>query len=747
MNLSSFTLSTPQSRLLAKGLNFTPLPVSVNRLLLRESVAKFERNIRLAEFFHGADNSDYDPKLSKFRPKSSWTPPANRDKYLDSFITVVTNEIMSAPEQTAYGNLNTHERTALRELKSESSIVIREADKGSAVVVMDRDRYIREGYRQLNDDNIYKRVDSTSVQQVEVDIKRLVKTLRDDNVIPKEMADYAIKEDTRPARFYLLPKVHKKGVPGRPVISACGSATEGLSEIVDYFLQPFIPLIPSFIKDTDDFIRKIRTITSIPPGALLVTIDVVALYPSIPHVDGINALRTFLTENTLPAKVIDGVCEMADLVLKKNVFEFNSEFFLQLSGTAIGTKMAPAYANAFMHIFERGLLSTATLLPDKWFRYIDDIFLIWTHGEEKLYDFLRFINSIIPNIQFTCEFSSKRVNFLDVSVSLDTTGVLITDLYTKSTDTHQYLLASSCHPNHTKRSIAYSQALRILRICSNIDTARHRCQELTEFLVKRGHNRKLVKQQVERAIDKHTLPQPPSTVIRTNRPVFFNIQYHPGLPDVKGILSRYLPLLHQSEKMKEVIPRQPIMSFSQPPNLGRLLCRAKLKTPSVRNTPPCHPCGKKRCKLCLVLNCSDSIKSTSSSRTFKCNNGGTNCDSEWVIYVIECPVCALQYVGQSNNFRFRMNGHRSDFKLYISGESNKMDQKVLYDHLRSHNIVSFNVQILDTLVTSKRSVDKLHEMLNDREKQWIWKLDTVIPKGLNSDDCFFSHNKKARKTR
>ena len=94
-----------------------------------------------------------------------------------------------------------------------------------------------------------------------------------------------------------------------------------------------------------------------------------------------------------------------------------------------------------------------------------------------------------------------------------------------------------------------------------------------------------------------------------------------------------------------------------------------------------------------------------------------------------------------------MNGHRSDFKLYISGESNKMDHKVLYDHLRSHNIVSFNVQILDTLVTSKRSVDKLHEMLNDREKQWIWKLDTVIPKGLNSDDCFFSHNKKARKTR
>lgn len=89
---------------------------------------------------------------------------------------------------------------------------------------------------------------------------------------------YAIRVNTRPARFYLLPKVHKKGVPGRPVISACGSATEGLSEIVDYFLQPYLPTILSFIKDTDDFIRRIRDINVIPPGALLVTIGVVAQY-------------------------------------------------------------------------------------------------------------------------------------------------------------------------------------------------------------------------------------------------------------------------------------------------------------------------------------------------------------------------------------------------------------------------------------------------------------------------------------
>ena len=78
-------------------------------------------------------------------------------------------------------------------------------------------------------------------------------------------------------------KVHKKDVPGRPVVSACGSATEGMSEIVDFFLQPYLPTIPSFIKDTDDLIRRIRNIIELPSDVLLVTVDVVSLYRSIPH--------------------------------------------------------------------------------------------------------------------------------------------------------------------------------------------------------------------------------------------------------------------------------------------------------------------------------------------------------------------------------------------------------------------------------------------------------------------------------
>ena len=79
---------------------------------------------------------------------------------------------------------------------------------------------------------------------------------------------------------------------------------------------------------------------------------------------------------------------------------------------------------------------------------------------------------------------------MDVSVSVDNSGNITTDLYVKPTDTQQYLMATSCHPNHTKRSIPYGQALRILRICSSKESAKLRCTELVDCLFKRGYNKR-----------------------------------------------------------------------------------------------------------------------------------------------------------------------------------------------------------------------------------------------------------------
>ena len=79
----------------------------------------------------------------------------------------------------------------------------------------------------------------------------------------------------------------------------------------------------------------------------------------------------------------------------------------------------------------------------------------------SLGNFSHTINTVNPAIQFTHAHSLISVNFLDVLVTLTNNGTTSTDLYTKPTDTHQYLHMNSCHPNHVKKAIAFPQATRI----------------------------------------------------------------------------------------------------------------------------------------------------------------------------------------------------------------------------------------------------------------------------------------------
>ena len=101
----------------------------------------------------------------------------------------------------------------------------------------------------------------------------------------------------------------------------------------------------------------------------------------------------------------------------------------------MGTRMAPSYANIFMGKLEQQLLARTRKGPPIWWRYIDDIFVLWNHGEESLNSFVEEINQAHPTIKFTTEWSRDSVSFLDTTVTI-VDGQIVTDLYVKPTDTH-----------------------------------------------------------------------------------------------------------------------------------------------------------------------------------------------------------------------------------------------------------------------------------------------------------------------
>ena len=91
----------------------------------------------------------------------------------------------------------------------------------------------------------------------------------------------------------MLPKIHKRlfNVPGRSVVSNTNYHTRNISSFLDYHLQPLLQKVKSYVKDTNDFLRKIRDLNNVPENAILCTIDVVGLYPSIPHEEGLATLK------------------------------------------------------------------------------------------------------------------------------------------------------------------------------------------------------------------------------------------------------------------------------------------------------------------------------------------------------------------------------------------------------------------------------------------------------------------------
>ena len=120
--------------------------------------------------------------------------------------------------------------------------------------------------------------------------------MRNRKEISHETLDYFLVNSPKLGRFYLLPKIHKRlyNVLGRPVISNSGYYNENMSAFLEYHLKLIAQKSKSYIKDNNDFLRKLDALPSLAEDIILCKIDVVGLYLNIPHEDGLVAMRKAL---------------------------------------------------------------------------------------------------------------------------------------------------------------------------------------------------------------------------------------------------------------------------------------------------------------------------------------------------------------------------------------------------------------------------------------------------------------------
>ena len=265
-------------------------------------------------------------------------------------------------------------------------------------------------------------------------------------------------------------------------------------------------------------------------------------------------------------------------------------------GTITGTKFASHYANIFMAGLEEQIFEKSHFQPYLWLQYLDDIFCIWTEGLENLKEFFGFLNNAHPSIKFTMEYSQKQINFLDVLISKnDNESSLVTSLFTKSTDSHQYLHATSYHRSIYKKSIPYGQAIRMKQICLNEVDLQRKLLDLESWLTDRGYKSEINRPEIQKlnSIDrnnllkKHPKHQDSITLVLT---------FHPALNIVFDVLKRAHQHVQKSLVLKAVLPKPPHIAFRNPKTLSDKLVRSKLKLTDNAERGN-FPCGRGKCEI------------------------------------------------------------------------------------------------------------------------------------------------------
>ncbi|KAM9330351.1 epididymis-specific alpha-mannosidase [Gastrophryne carolinensis] len=223
-------------------------------------------------------------RKTEFKKTSTYYPNLGLNHNVATFTSLVTNEIEHLTYKKKSSNLNPALQKALDDLEHNQQIVVKPADKGGNIVIMSVHQYENMCMRILNNKSWYARASMSRLTRDAQEYHALVQEARDRGVIDAHTAGYLESPCPRIPTFYALPKVHKSATlpPGRPIVSGMGALTEKASRYVDQHLQPLVTGLPSYVKDTGHMVR-VHDDLWVSPGAYLVTLDVEALYSSIPH--------------------------------------------------------------------------------------------------------------------------------------------------------------------------------------------------------------------------------------------------------------------------------------------------------------------------------------------------------------------------------------------------------------------------------------------------------------------------------
>jgi predicted GIY-YIG superfamily endonuclease len=541
-NLSKFALTQTQSDVLGKGLNFA---LCNREVPILDIIASVETGIK--------DLSEEEKNEVR---------------------CMVNLEL--GKKRNIQPNITQQEYNALKDLRQNKELTIRKADKGGGIVLLDSDDYDTKMQDILASDD-YSLLNKDPTSQIE---RKVYKTLvKYKHLIPDKVRTRLTPHYSKVPHIYGLPKVHKEGVPLRPIVSSRFGPLYELSRFLLPIITPYSENSKYTVKDSKDFVRILKH-NGMDNNDIMVSFDIVNLFPSVPtkltleivkeKLEGDPSLssRTYLT--------VEGILELLEVCLNSVYFQYKDNYYSQKTGLPMGSSLSPALANIFMDWMEDRLFNSSINRPKLWLRYVDDTFVIWQHGLDELHKFFDYINNMIPSIKFTLELENNNcLPFLDVLVVRGDKGINTT-VYRKPTHKGMYINKNSNHPDYVKRGVIKTLYTRAKNICSDDRYLSEEISNIVQEFSRNGYSKRYVN----------------NTLAKIKRDNVNNKDEMKGsliIPYIKGT----------SERIKRIAAKYGLRTaFHSRTTLRNILCKTnpnnniKLESKNVIYSLPCE-CGKR----------------------------------------------------------------------------------------------------------------------------------------------------------
>ena len=311
----------------------------------------------------------------------------------------------------------------------------------------------------LNDDNVYKKVDKGFAASEAEKFNKKARKILSKTAKGKRLISF-LEELPKTPRMRGLPKVHKPGIPMRPITSGVGSAPHRLAKHLAKPLSNLLGTISqAHLRNSSDLINRIKDINL--NGKIMMSFDVKSLFTNVPIEGALRATeRTIssISDEDLPINKNDFM-ELVSMCVRYNCFIFENQEYAQHHGLAMGSPLSAVMASLYMESLEKDFFARIMGRGSHWYRYVDDVLVIMP-SNANVNNKLRRLNMVNENIQFTIEEeANNQLPFLDTIIYRREEGTRFS-VFRKPTNKEDYIHYLSRHSERT------GFFLRVLRICS-----------------------------------------------------------------------------------------------------------------------------------------------------------------------------------------------------------------------------------------------------------------------------------------